>query len=252
MPSPKSRRHRACRRGTRLPECVHSKFVGNSVKTRPMKPNQSPNPVRLIAILSLALCCSIVIADNRVVVRRAQASQGKNSGREAGGKKVSPDLRGDGANLVRVILQLDGKPSGKLNALLNRNGVHVRASFNNLNAHAVELPQNVVDELASFPEVAYVSADRQTQSLGHVSLTTGADAVRQQTKTTTTLLGGTTTTSYTLDGTGIGIAILDSGVDSGHKSFLGSDDRLRIVVNKDFTGEARTDDPYGHGTHVAA
>ena len=26
----------------------------------------------------------------------------------------------------------------------------------------------------------------------------------------------------------------------------------RIVVNQDFTGEGRTDDPYGHGTHVAA
>src|SRR5205085_3781028 len=77
------------------------------------------------------------------------------------------------------------------------------------------------------------------------------DAVRQQTRTTTTLLGGTTTTSYTLDGTGIGIAVLDSGIDITHKAFLGNDDRLRIVVNKDFTGEGRTDDPYGHGTHVA-
>ena len=55
-----------------------------------------------------------------------------------------------------------------------------------------------------------------------------------------------------LDGTGIGIAILDSGVDISHKAFLGNDDRLRVVVNKDFTGEGRTDDPYGHGTHVAS
>src|SRR5919199_4335300 len=214
-----------------------------------MKQNNPPTPARLIAVLSLvfSLSGSIVIADNNVLVRRAEA---KTSG-NAKGKKVSPDLKKNGS-LVRVILQLDGKPSGQLNALLNRNGVHVRASFKNLNAHVVELPQGVVDELASFSEVVYVSADRETQSLGHVSLTTGADAVRQQTKTTTTLLGGTTTTSYTLDGSGIGIAILDSGVDNGHKSFLGSDDRLRIVVNKDFTGEGRTDDPYGHGTHVTA
>src|SRR5919199_5983879 len=132
-----------------------------------------PTPARLIAVLSLALCCSIVIADNRVVVRRAQASQVNNSGRGAGGKKVSPDLRGDGANLVRVILQLDGKPSGKLNALLNRNGVHVRASFNNLNAHVVELPGNVVDELADFSEVAFVSPDRKMSAAGHLTAATG-------------------------------------------------------------------------------
>src|SRR2546421_7578418 len=216
-----------------------------------MKQNKTPKPARLIVALSLlfALCCSIVITDNQVVMRRAEA---KNSGHE-NGKKVSPDLQGKsaGSSLVRVILQLNGKPTGQLNALLNRNGVHVRASFSNFNALSVELPANVVDELADFSEVAYVSADRQTQSLGHVSLTTGADAVRQQTRTTTTLLGGTTTTNYTLDGTGIGIAVLDSGLDSDHKAFLGDGDRLRIVVSRDFTGEGRTDDPYGHGTHVA-
>src|SRR5437764_64398 len=32
----------------------------------------------------------------------------------------------------------------------------------------------------------------------------------------------------------------------------GSSVRLRVIVNKDFTGENRTDDPYGHGTHVAS
>src|SRR5205085_4605819 len=217
-----------------------------------MKKNRTPNPARLIIAFSLAfsLCCSIVMSDIRVVERRAEASAGKNSG-HANGNKVSPDLHGKSAGLVRVILQLNDKPSGPLNALLNRNGVHVRATFSNFNAQAVELPESVVDELASFSEVTYVSVDRATQSLGHVSLTTGADAVRQQTRTTTTLLGGTTTTSYTLDGTGIGIAVLDSGMDSAHKAFLGNDDRPRIVVSRDFTGENRTDDPYGHGTHVA-
>ena len=55
-----------------------------------------------------------------------------------------------------------------------------------------------------------------------------------------------------LDGTGIGVAILDSGMDTGHKAFLGKDDHSRIVVSRDYTGENRIDDPYGHGTHVAS
>ena len=55
-----------------------------------------------------------------------------------------------------------------------------------------------------------------------------------------------------LDGTGIGIAVLDSGIDTGHRSFTDKDNKLRVVVNRDFTGEGRTNDPYGHGTHVAA
>src|SRR5687767_14336102 len=214
-----------------------------------MKKNEAPITARKFAViaLALALCCGIVIADNSVFGRRAQASSDKSSGR-GGAKKVSPDLdgkKGGDAAPVRVILQLDGKPSGRLNALLNRNGVHVRGSFRNFNAMAVELPAGAVAELAAFDEVAYVSADRETRPLGHVSLTTGADAVRRQ---QTGLFGG----SYILDGEGMGIAVLDSGVDAQHRSFLGDNGQTRVVVNRDFTGEGRTDDPYGHGTHVAS
>ncbi|MDQ3745466.1 MAG: S8 family serine peptidase, partial [Acidobacteriota bacterium] len=192
--------------------------------------------------LLLCLCLSIMVTDRA----HAGGQSGQGGGKSA---KVSPDLRGGSdASLVKVILQLSGKPSGQLNALLNRNGVHVRAHFQSFNSYAVELPADVVDELASFDEVSYVSLDRQTQSFGHITLTTGADAVRQQ--TTTSLLGGTTTT--TLDGTGIGIAVLDSGVDSTHRDFLDKSNGLRVVYSQDFTGEGRTDDPYGHGTHVAS
>ena len=48
---------------------------------------------------------------------------------------------------------------------------------------------------------------------------------------------------------GIGIAIVDSGIYGAHTSFTDTQTgQSRIVVNLDFTGEGRTDDPYGHGT----
>src|SRR5206468_5102635 len=131
---------------------------------------------------------------------------------------------------------------------LRRNGIRVRQVFRNFEARAIELPASVVEELAAFDEVSYISEDSEVKTLGHVSATTGADAVRQQTKTG--LLG--TTTNYTLDGSGIGMAVLDSGIDTTHKAFLGTGDQVRVVVSKDFTGENRTDDPYGHGTHVTS
>ena len=57
------------------------------------------------------------------------------------------------------------------------------------------------------------------------------------------LLGSTTT----FDGKGIGIAVIDSGVDAAHKAF-----NSRIVFKKDFTVENKADkDYYGHGSHVA-
>jgi subtilisin family serine protease len=54
------------------------------------------------------------------------------------------------------------------------------------------------------------------------------------------------------DGRGIGIAILDSGIDVQHATFRGQPGLSRVVVSRDFTGENRTDDVYGHGTHVAS
>src|SRR5205085_1762088 len=173
----------------------------------------------------------------------------KNS-RQAKAEKVSPDLRARqrnaraGDDSVSVILQLNDEPSGQLNALLNRDGVHVKAHFENFNSQAVELPLSAVEELAAYPEVEFVSADQQVVSLGHLSVTTGSDMNRS--------IPGS---KQLLDGTGIGIAVVDSGLDPNHLAFNAQGPgkaASRIKVSKDFTGEGRTDDPYGHGTHVAA
>ncbi len=168
------------------------------------------------------------------------------------GEKISPDLRqlmqGSGTERVGVILQVDDVKSGQLNDLFKRYGVEVNARMAQLGTLKVEMPVKALEELAARKEIHYVSVNREVRSFGHVSATTGADSVRQQ--TTTSLLGGRT--NYTLDGSGVGIAILDSGIDTNHKSFVGVNNSLRVVFSKDFTGENRTDDPYGHGTHVAS
>src|SRR5687768_2187249 len=169
------------------------------------------------------------------------------------GDKISADLRqmmqsANGNERVKLILQVDDVKSGKLSALMNSHGVRVNASFARLGAMQVEVPVKAIEQLAASGSTRFMSIDRQVQSMGHLSRTTGADAVRVQ--TTTGLLGLTTTT--TLDGSGVGIAVMDSGMDLNHKSFLGNNGLSRIVYSKDFTGENRTDDPYGHGTHVAA
>ena len=48
-----------------------------------------------------------------------------------------------------------------------------------------------------------------------------------------------------LSGKGVGVAVIDSGIDSTHNALKG-----RVVVTKDFTGGNGVD-LYGHGTHVA-
>ena len=192
---------------------------------------------RSIAIISLT-CLSLMLSLTGGILLNDRASAAPHQG--AGHvDKVASDLRrrvwdsSSPDENVSVILQLNARASGQLRALLNRNGVHVNKSFASFNAFAIELPLNVVDELAAYDEVHFISLDNPVQSFGHITSTTGADDVRAQ-------------TGYTLDGSGIGIAILDSGIYSAHKMF-----GTRVVYNKDFTGENRVDDPYGHGTHVA-
>jgi len=45
---------------------------------------------------------------------------------------------------------------------------------------------------------------------------------------------------------------VDSGIDAGHVAFRNNLGISRVILSRDFTGENRTDDVYGHGTHVAS
>jgi subtilisin family serine protease len=163
-------------------------------------------------------------------------------------QKISPDLvelaRDPDARerRVRVILQTGDDAGRALSATLRRRDVRAEREFRGLGARVVELPVHLLEQLSEQKGVRFVSLDRETISFGHVSQTTGADDVRES--------GGAG--AGDLEGTGIGIAVLDSGVDTDHAAFQDNNNRRRVVVNKDFTGENRTDDPYGHGTHVAS
>jgi len=56
-----------------------------------------------------------------------------------------------------------------------------------------------------------------------------------------------------IDGRGVSIVVLDSGIDTTHPAFLRADGSSRIVYQYDFfNGDAVAEDGYGHGTHVAS
>ena len=197
---------------------------------------------RLVAAAVLVSLCSALCLSNNTRVRAANSPLSTTSA-----TKISPDLRqlilsGNGNARVKVIVQ--SKPStspGLLGGLLNTvNGLLVSV-LSNLNIRIVDVEANSVELLATDPNVAYLSLDAPVRSSGHVTTTTGAQQVRAQ----KSLLG----LNPTLDGSGVTIAVLDSGIDNNHKSFATSG---KIKFSKDFTGENRTDDPWGHGTHVAA
>ncbi|HKP87685.1 MAG TPA: S8 family serine peptidase, partial [Blastocatellia bacterium] len=143
---------------------------------------------------------------------------------------------------VRVIVDMEpslqGKAYSKVLSKLSEKGGIITRNLNGGQMAAVMIPGGAISSLADDKSIRYISLDRDTQVAGHLETASGAALARN--------LG--TTATGTIDGRNIGIAILDSGIYAAHHSFLTN----RIVASVDFTGEARTDDPYGHGTHVAS
>ena len=200
-----------------------------------MKKLKSAIAASLVVIGGFIFC----LCPSSTVTSRVDAANNPrpNGNPRRGNDKISDEFRGrlNSTELVQVILQLNSPRTGRLNALLQRNGIHLKDEFKELHSFVVELPVSVLSELAQFDEVQFISPDREVRLFGHVETTTGAAFMRLQSGNS----------GY--KGKDTNIALLDSGIDKDHHEIGG-----RVDAQIDFTGEGRVDDPYGHGTHVAS
>ncbi|HKY03491.1 MAG TPA: S8 family peptidase, partial [Blastocatellia bacterium] len=160
--------------------------------------------------------------------------------------KISRDLQPlvdlNPGSAVSIIIQTSSAPARSLlSSLDNLNGV-IHRSYANLNSIAVQLPAAAVTALSRRHDVSFISLDRTARAAGHIEVTSGASQARSY----------SLSSSSPINGSGVGIAVIDSGIDPSHASFRAGNSASRIIANIDFTGEARTDDPHGHGTHVAS
>ena len=137
-----------------------------------------------------------------------------------------------------VIQAIDGESVAQLKALVQRNGGSAGHLLRIINAQAGVLPNAAIKALSDNPAVRRVSLDRPTTAaLERTGATIGATAVRQQ-------LG--------YDGTGIGVALIDSGVTAWHDDLSSPAGGQRVAAFVDLVnGRSQPYDDYGHGTHVA-
>ncbi len=140
---------------------------------------------------------------------------------------------------TRVIVRMaPGTSAADLAPVIERLGGTIDAPLDIIHAQIAELPRTAIGTLSGHPLVAGISPDRTvTGTMERTSATIGAATVRER-------LG--------YDGSGVGVAIIDSGITPWHDDLAAQGGGQRVAAFVDFVRNRRQAyDDYGHGTHVA-
>jgi serine protease AprX len=151
--------------------------------------------------------------------------------------KVSKDLAdqlGQPGVSVEVIVQYKNDPSDADLAKFTAKGAKLKDHLQRFRAASFTALAATIDALSDDPNVVYVSADRQ--------VTAQFDASEQT-------INAPAAWQIGLDGTGIGIAVVDSGVSQHDDLEQANSHKSRVVYHEILNG--RKGDEYGHGTHVS-
>lgn len=138
----------------------------------------------------------------------------------------------------RVIIRASSDLPANLAPIIEQAGGTLGRRLTKIASHVAFVPNGALRRLAASPFVERISLDRDiVGAMERTGATVGAPAVRQE-------LG--------FNGSGIGVAIIDSGVTPWHDDLSNAAGAQRVVRFVDFVNGAQTPyDDYGHGTHVA-
>src|SRR5438067_507458 len=155
--------------------------------------------------------------------------------------KLSSDLRkaAKSGEMIDVIVQFNHRPDDHNYKFLKLNGAKIRLKFDSINGASARIPVSLLPLLKAHPEIAYVTPDRPVEmTYDETASTVMADVAAQQ---------------FKVDGGGIGVAVIDSGVIDHADLRSGVDpNKSRVIYSESFVpGVSRAADQYEHGTHVA-
>ena len=156
----------------------------------------------------------------------------------AGHPKIAEDLTGvDPDATVDVIVQYSHPSSYSHFNKLSQIGARDNAHLPLINGEAVRLSRRELEALAEDPEIAHISSDQPVFG----SLDYAIPAIN----------GDLAAKIYGYDGTGIGIAVIDSGIVDIPD--LHNTSGYKVLYSQNFVGNGGGSavDQYGHGTHVA-
>ena len=163
--------------------------------------------------------------------------------------KLSKDLQNvSSGSTVDVIVQFKQAPTEAHHQKITSRGGQLKTALGIVKGGHYSIAAGKLAELADDPDVSYISPDRGLQgTLDYAASTVGADVA---------LKNG-------LDGLGVTVAVIDSGVTDHADLQVGSNNqnngragKSRVLYDENFV-PARSNsannvkDEYGHGTHVA-
>jgi serine protease AprX len=155
--------------------------------------------------------------------------------------KFSRDLQRGGNGMVTVIVQYRQMPgSAHLNSL-RTGGAAIKSQLHTIRAVTMRVPMSMLSRLENDPNVAYVTPDRPVNMTANPQTEQFVAAVEAD----------VAASQYGLDGTGVGVAVIDSGI-APNSDLNDANGVSRVVYSQSFVaGDTATSDKFGHGTHVA-
>ncbi len=151
--------------------------------------------------------------------------------------------RGSAPEMVGVILQTNGPPSASHAAVVRAFGGNPGDPFSTVEGFPATVPSPALKGLANNPHFTGVSFDAPMQAFWDTNAAgdiVGAPQARA---------------TYGVNGRGIGVAVVDSGIIYNHTDLKNSGGSLynAAVSFNDFVSPFNKSmiDPYGHGTHVS-
>src|SRR3989344_8023189 len=136
-------------------------------------------------------------------------------------------------NFIVVLKDNVGNPQDVANEMARTHGLSVEHVYTTaLKGFSATIPQARLDKVKGDGRVQFVSGDRIVEAF---------------TQTTPTGISRVNASANTNKGTGVGVAVIDTGIDLTHPDL-----QANIVANKScIRGKKTGNDDNGHGSHVA-
>jgi serine protease AprX len=183
--------------------------------------------------------------------------------------KFAPDVdRIDPSNAVTVIVQYKQDPTNAEEQQISGMKGSIKARLHSLTALSISIKKGSLQQLADDPNVEHVSMDHVVGARGAGAklpvaivtpdppATSSVAPISSVAEYTTEPINAPQVWSQKFDGTGIGVAVIDSGITPVDDLMVAGKNKAllsRIVYSQSFvpTELGITFDLYGHGTHVA-